>query len=197
MLQNSSDKDILFYSQHCPYSQRAVELLRRPTIKICVDRHDCKSMLPPFVDRVPFLLVFTGDSVGPPLAYTDSALFNFLEEGAEAPPRQPQQQQQRQPQQQQPTGDIEGFVPGGLYSESYIFLSPDGQFSDDACTGDAGRPRGFAYLGYEQHIDTPQAEPLPGDNKAASDNRDTKSLNPQAAVSVDALLARRTAELRM
>jgi hypothetical protein len=190
----ATDKDILFYSQHCPYSQRAMELLWRPTVTICVDRHDCKAMLPAFVDRVPYLLVFPDDGVAAPMAFTDAGLFDFLERKADpAPPPQAPAAQAKPPPE---TAAVEAFAPGGLYSERYTFLDGDGN-DDDACSPtrlDSGRARAFAYLGYEQRIDTPQAEPLPGggDNKGGG-----QATAHQPASSMESLLARRTAELRM
>jgi glutaredoxin-related protein len=148
-------KDVLFFSQHCPHCQTALDLLhaaRQPFV--AVDIAACPpATLPAFVDRVPLMVLRDMTLV------VDASLFGYLRTltnggGVNAGDAAATSQQLAAAAATDPEPFSEELS-GVAYSDRYTFLAPTENThtvsADDDCA-----PRQFAFLAYpEQSIHTP------------------------------------------
>jgi hypothetical protein len=176
-------KDVLFYGQACQHSHRALRLLGdRPFIG--VDVATCHpSALPRWLDRVP-TLVLRDTTV-----LTEQMLFTYLEQhtaaagvaGAAATAAE----------EVSPLPFCEEYS-GSAYSDRYTFIG----YGDNADPQSSSMPapRQYAFIGEQHRIETP---PDDGKSTTSSAALASSAQTGGGGVSIDTLMARRSAELRV
>ena len=122
-------KDLLFYSNHCGFSKKIIEMLVKNNVRerfvlVCVDNKALS--IPKFVNRVPMVLTAFKD------IYADASVIEYIESII---PRQ------------QPTDDIAPFVLQNS-AQQYTYISKDGESYDTNIADN----NVFGILGMEQQI---------------------------------------------
>ena len=124
-----SRNNVLFYSNHCPFSAEVVGLITKRDLKdqfvfVNIDSHANRSRIPREIDRVPALWIRDLSKVLFEDQITD--YIGYPEEDMILPVEQPT----------------------SAYSENFSFLEEDSSIETTAS-------KGFALFGQEQHIHTP------------------------------------------